>query len=308
MRILFAGTPAFAASALEALLRAGHEVVAVLTQPDRPANRGQRPSVSAVKSLALERHLPVLQPASLKPANVVANLEPLRPDVTVVAAYGMIVPRQVLNIPSLGSINIHASLLPRWRGAAPIERAILAGDRETGISIMKMDEGLDTGPVLMQRTITVEDGDTAGSVHDKLASLGAQMIVESLPLYAQGELKTSPQPEAGVTYAKKIDKTEAKVAWEKTAMEVSRQIRAFNPAPGAFALLHGEPLKLWMAKAREEPTGAAGSVLAVTPEAVIVACGAGSVALSEMQRPGGRRQSAGEFARGFRIAPGMCFG
>lgn len=308
MRVLFAGTPAFAAAALAALLQAGHQIVAVVTQPDRPAKRGLKLSAGAVKSLALESGLHVMQPLSLKSAEIQTSFERLRPDAMVVAAFGMILPRQVLDIPLLGSINIHASLLPRWRGAAPIVRAILAGDRETGISIMKMDEGLDTGPVLRQERVAIEDGDTAQTLHEKLASLGAKMIVESLPLYAQGVLKPSPQPEVGVTYAQKIDKAEARVTWGKTAIEVSRQIRAFNPEPGASALFRGEPVKLWMANARETDGGAPGEVLIITDEAIVVGCGAGGVAVSEMQRPGGRRQTAAEFARGFAVVPGSRFG
>jgi methionyl-tRNA formyltransferase len=307
MRVLFAGTPLFAVAALRALVQGGHDIVAVLTRPDRAAKRGLKMTPSAVKALAQELALPVFQPASLN-SEVVGELARMTADVMVVAAFGMIVPRRVLNLAPLGSINIHASLLPRWRGAAPIARALLAGDSETGISIMKMDEGLDTGPVLMQKSVAIEDDDTAQTLHDKLALLGAEMIVEALPRYAQGELHPSPQPQVGVTYAHKIEQVEALVAWDKTGAEVSRQIRAFNPSPGAFSRLDGQPVKLWMATAREEIVGAPGEIVKVTREAILAACSAGGVALTEMQRPGGRRQPAAEFARGFRITPGMRFG
>jgi methionyl-tRNA formyltransferase len=262
---------------------------------------------SAVKALAQELALPVVQPGSLSSA-LVAELARVNADVMVVAAFGMIIPGRVLNLAPLGSINIHASLLPRWRGAAPIARALLAGDSETGISIMKMDEGLDTGPVLMQKSVAIEDDDTAQTLHDKLALLGAEMIVEALPRYAQGELHPSPQPEVGVTYAHKIEQTEASVAWDQSGVEVSRQIRAFNPSPGAFSRLDGQPVKLWMATAREEIVGAPGEIVKITREAILAACSAGGVSLTEMQRPGGRRQPAAEFARGLRITPGMRFG
>ncbi|MGH8717808.1 MAG: methionyl-tRNA formyltransferase [Burkholderiales bacterium] len=308
MRVLFAGTPGFAATALRALIQAGHEIVAVLTQPDRAAERGLRPVPSEVKLLARNSRLPIMQPESLKSEEVVAALSRVRADVMVVAAYGVIIPATVLDLASLGGINIHASLLPRWRGAAPIPRALLAGDGETGISIMKMNEGLDTGPVLIQKSVAIEDEDTAQTLHDKLAALGAEMIVEALPRYAQGELQPSPQPEVGVTYARKIEKREALVVWDKSGAEVSRQIRAFNPSPGAFSQLSGQPVKLWMATSQEEITGAPGEIASVGPKGVGVACARGGIFITEMQRPGGRRQPAAAFARGLRLAPGMHFG
>jgi methionyl-tRNA formyltransferase len=306
MRVVFAGTPAFAAVILGELLQA-FEIVAVLTPPDRPANRGLRTEPGAVKALALRHGFPVFQFASLKSPDAAVAIERADPDVMVVAAYGMLFPRRILDIPRLGCLNVHASLLPRWRGAAPIARAILAGDSETGISIMKMDEGLDTGPVLMQRSVAIGEDDTAASLQAKLARVGATMIVEALPLYAQGELVASPQFETGVTYANKIEKTEARVNWRRSAGEVARHIRALNPAPGAHAVLGDETVKLWMANAHEEISGAAAEVVAITAAAIVVACQFGAVALTELQKAGGRRLSAADFARGFRINPGMKF-
>ncbi|MGH8729450.1 MAG: methionyl-tRNA formyltransferase [Burkholderiales bacterium] len=307
MRVLFAGTPAFAATALRSLISAGHEIAAVLTQPDRPARRGLKVLPSTVKTVAEDLQLDVIQPASLKADETLTSLARFRADVMVVAAYGIIIPATLLSLAPLGSINIHASLLPRWRGAAPIPRAILAGDSETGISIMKMDAGLDTGPVLTQKSVSIEDDDTTQTLHDKLALLGAEMIVEALPRYAQGELFPSPQPEMGVTYAHKIEKAEASIDWDKSGAEVSRQIRAFNPAPGAFGRINGEPVKLWMATARDEVTGSPGEIMSASREGIIVACAAGGIMVTEIQRPGGRRQTAAEFARGSRLLSGMCF-
>lgn len=304
MKIIFAGTPAFAAEALAAILAAGHSVPLVLTQPDRPAGRGMKLQASAVKQLAESHGLPVYQPARLKEA---ASHEPIRAaaaDVMVVAAYGLILPQAVLDLPRLGCINIHASLLPRWRGAAPIQRAILAGDRQTGITIMQMDAGLDTGAMLMQRMIPIAPIDTAATLHDKLAGLGAEMIVEALGRL--GELPPAPQPSEGVTYAAKIEKAEAALDWRRSALELERSVRAFNPFPVATALIKATPLKIWRAQATAG-VGEPGKVLAVDEGGIVIVCGEGALCLTELQKPGSRRLSADDFLRGFALCPGDGF-
>ncbi|MCK0507529.1 methionyl-tRNA formyltransferase [Aromatoleum anaerobium] len=305
-RVAFAGTPEFAAAALEAILAAGFEVPLVLTQPDRPAGRGMKLSPSPVKQLALARGIAVDQPASLRGEAQRATLAACAPDVLVVAAYGLILPRAVLDLPRLGCVNIHASLLPRWRGAAPIHRAIEAGDTETGITIMQMDEGLDTGPMLMKRAVPIGPADTTGALHDRLAALGAQMIVEALRRLPSGELVATPQPAEGATYAGKIGKAEAVIDWQRDASSVARAVRAFNPFPGAVASLRQVPLKIWSA----EPVaghGEPGTVLAADADGVVVACGTQAVRLAELQKPGSRRLAAGEFLRGFPVTAGERF-
>ena len=303
MKLIYAGTPDFAAVALDALLTAGHEVVTVLTQPDRPAGRGLKLVPSAVKRLALERGLTVAQPVTLKDEGVVAELAATGAEAWVVAAYGLILPETVLRLPPLGCLNIHASLLPRWRGAAPIQRAILAGDRHTGISIMQMDRGLDTGPVLSSATLAIADDDTAQSLHDRLAALGARMIVEVL----RDRPAPQPQDDTHATYAAKLDKREAQIDWRQPADVVARRIRAFNPAPGAVTLLDGQPLKLW----RAHPVagaGTPGTVLATGAEGVVVACGEGAVALTEVQRAGGKRVAVAAFLAGMPLPAGTRLG
>ena len=303
MRLVFAGTPEFAAAALSALLEARHDVALVLTQPDRPAGRGLRPAESAVKRLAADAGLPVRQPATLRDPATQAELSALRPDALVVAAYGLIVPAAVLAIPSLGAINIHASLLPRWRGAAPIQRALLAGDLSTGITIMRMDAGLDTGPMLLQRSIAIAADETAGSLHDRLAALGAQCIVEALPRIAAGALTPVPQDEARACYAAKIEKREARLDWRMSAAALERQVRAFNPYPGATAGIHGTVLKIWRA-AVAQGEGSPGEVLAAGSDGIRVACGAGALRLESLQRPGGRALDAAAFLQGFPLRAG----
>jgi methionyl-tRNA formyltransferase len=309
MKIIFAGTPEFAAIALTALHQAGFEIPLVLTQPDRPAGRGMQLQASAVKQFALQHDLPVAQPVSLRLDGKYPEIardahELLRAtphDVMVVAAYGLILPPSVLEIPKYGCINIHASLLPRWRGAAPIHRAIEAGDAETGVTIMQMEQGLDTGPMLLLERLPIAADDTTGSLHDKLADLGGALIVAALRELQQGVLTATRQPEHGVTYAAKVTKDEAALDFTQSAPSLARKIRAFNPFPGVTALFDGVPLKIWRAEAL--PAGAAnapGQVLAAeAQEGVVVACGDGALRLTELQKPGGKRLPAAEFLKGF---------
>ncbi len=321
MRVIFAGTPEFARVALERLHRAGFAIALVLSQPDRPAGRGMKLQPSPVKRYALEHGLPVAQPRGLRfdgkypqDAEVArAAIEAAAADVMVVAAYGLILPQWVLQAPSRGCLNIHASLLPRWRGAAPIHRAIEAGDAETGVTIMQMDAGLDTGDMLLVERVPIGQGETTGSLHDKLAVLGGRMIVEALELAACGGLSPVAQPQQGVTYAHKIDKAEAAIDWLQPADAIARRIRAFDPFPGAHGLMAGEALKLWAAEAVPCPAsgdpggGAPGSVLAVEPAGVVVRCGSGCLRLTQLQRPGGKRLAVADFLRGFELRRGMAF-
>lgn len=317
MRIVFAGTPEFARLALERLHAAGFQIPLVLTQPDRPAGRGLKLQPSPVKQFAETHGLPVAQPRSLRtdgkfPEQAAAArelLEAARPDAMVVAAYGLILPQWVLDLPRLGCLNIHASILPRWRGAAPIHRAIEAGDTETGVTIMQMDAGLDTGAMLLLEKQPIASDDTTGSLHDKLAVLGGRMIVEALELAACGGLKPVPQPAEGVTYAHKIEKAEAAVDWREPAKAIARRVRAFNPAPGAATTLDGEPLKLWRAEALPLNDAAVpGTVLQADAGGIVVACGEGALALHELQRAGGKRLAAGDFLRGAPLATGTRLG
>lgn len=295
MKLIFAGTPEFAAAALRELIAAGHEIALVLTQPDRPAGRGMKLKPSPVKAVALEHGLRVEQPASLRNDEAQQMLRDIGADLMVVAAYGLILPQAVLDIPARGCLNIHASLLPRWRGAAPIQRAILAGDAETGITIMQMDVGLDTGDMLSIHPVAIADDETAATLHDKLAVEGARAIVSTLAgLDGIAPLK---QPEAGVTYAQKLSKAEALVDWSLPAEEVARAIRAYNPAPGAHTLLAGEALKLWMAGA-EAGQAEPGVIVAADADGVLVGCGSGLVRLSVLQAAGGKRLAARDFVAG----------
>jgi methionyl-tRNA formyltransferase len=305
MRIVFAGTPDFAAAALAALHAAGHDIALVLTQPDRPAGRGLNPSASAVKRLAGKLGLAVRQPLTLKDPQAVAELARVAPEAIVVAAYGLILPRDVLALPARGCINIHASLLPRWRGAAPIQRAILAGDAETGISIMQMDAGLDTGPVLAEEAIPIGNEDTAQTLHDRLAALGARLIVRALA----ERLEPRAQDDAAATYAPKIDKREAVIDWNESAETLDRRIRAFNPFPGASTTRAGTLLKIW--KAVPVPGGERdipGTVSDVDSGGITVRCGSGAVKLVELQRAGGKRLPASTFLAGFPLARGDRLG
>jgi len=301
MRIVFAGTPEFAAVALRALLAAGHAVPLVLTQPDRPAGRGMALQPSAVKRVASEAGIAVFQPATLKDAGAQARLCEVAADVMVVAAYGLILPQAVLDLPRFGCLNIHASLLPRWRGAAPIQRAILAGDEETGVCIMQMEAGLDTGPMLLAGRTPIRDDDTAASLHDRLAVLGGELIVDAL---GRLPLPAVAQPETGVTYAAKLEKSEAPLDWTQSAEQLARRVRAFNPFPGATAQLDGAPLKIWQAVA-VPGQGEPGVVLAVERDALVVACGSGALRLGELQKAGGRRLGVAQFLAGTPLRPGQ---
>lgn len=298
MRVAFAGTPPFAARALEALVAAGHSVELVLTQPDRPAGRGLDLVPTAVAKSAAVHGLPTEKPPSLRDAQAQQRLRELRPDVVVVAAYGLLLPPAVLEIPARGCLNIHASLLPRWRGAAPIQRALLAGEAETGISIMQMTAGLDTGPVLSTLSTPIGARESAGSLLQRLTELGATAIVDALGRL--DAMRPLPQDDSLATYAAKVTKADARIDWSRPAAHVDRQVRAFNPAPGAEAIVGGETIKIWQA----EPInayGKAGELLASTGGELLVACGEGAVRLLEVQRPGGRRMPAAEFLRGKRL-------
>ncbi|HET7728593.1 MAG TPA: methionyl-tRNA formyltransferase [Usitatibacter sp.] len=305
MRVVFAGTPPFAARALEALIDAGHTVSLVLTQPDRPAGRGLKLTPSAVAQVAAARALPVAKPPTLRdPARHEAIIT-ARPDVMVVAAYGLILPPSVLAIPPLGCINIHASLLPRWRGAAPVQRAILAGDTLTGISIMRMDAGLDTGPVLLESPHPIGDRDTAGSLTLALAERGADAIVEALRDLPR--LAPRPQADADATYAAKVSKSEARIEWSASNVEIDRKVRAFDPWPGAEARLGEDIVKIWSARP-VEGQGRPGDVLRADASGLVVACGQGALSLESLQRPGGRRLPTAEFLRGHERMAGMSLG
>lgn len=307
MKLIFAGTPAFSVHALRALHEAGHDISLVLTQPDRPAGRGMAFKASPVKMLAQSFGMEVFQPVTLKDPSVQERLRAVEADVMVVVAYGLILPLPVLEIPKFGCINIHASLLPRWRGAAPIQRAILAGDRETGVCIMQMETGLDTGPVLLSGAVPINPGETAGMLHDKLALLGAELIVKALHRLSSSDgLPVRPQPSEGITYAEKIQKTEATIDWRQSAVTLLRQICAFNPVPGAVASLHGSPVKIWTAEI-VDGSGALGEMITVERNALIVACGEKALRILELQKAGGKRLVTGEFLMGNSLQTGHSF-
>jgi methionyl-tRNA formyltransferase len=310
VKLIFAGTPEFAAASLEALLAAGHDVALVLTQPDRPAGRGMKRVPGPVKALAQSHGIALRQPATLKDPAERDALDAVGADVMVVAAYGLILPEAVLNIPRHGCINVHASLLPRWRGAAPIQRAILAGDAQTGVTIMQMNAGLDTGDLLLSAAIPITRADTAGTLEQSLARLGAECIVRALGLLAEGVLPSRPQPETGATYAPKIAKREAAIDWSRNAAELDRAIRAFNPFPGAVTELDGTAIKIWQAAPSEQEHNgrSPGRVIGAGREGIVVACAEGALRLEVLQRPGGKRLDAAAFLAGFPIAPGACFG
>ncbi|HUW27235.1 MAG TPA: methionyl-tRNA formyltransferase [Sulfuriferula sp.] len=307
MNIIFAGTPEFARVALTALHAAGHTIAVVLTQPDRPAGRGMKLMPSAVKQEALRLGLPVLQPASLKAPEIQDTLRALDAELMVVVAYGLILPQAVLDIPRHGCLNIHASLLPRWRGAAPIQRAILAGDTETGITIMQMDAGLDTGAMLRRDAIPIAQDDTSASLHDKLATLGGQAIVAVLDRMSAGPVASTPQPDAGACYAAKISKAEAALDFNRPAAELARAVRAYNPAPGAATQLRGTPLKVWSAHATDQ-RGTLGRVITADAQGILIACGTGALCITEVQPAGGKRQFASQFLAGHQLPAGTQLG
>ena len=303
MKLVFAGTPEFAAAALRAIIAAGHDVVLVLTQPDRPSGRGMKLRYSAVKEVALAAGIKVFQPQTLREHDAQEKLSSCAADAMIVAAYGLILPQAVLDMPRWGCLNIHASLLPHWRGAAPIHRAILAGDDTTGVCIMQMEAGLDTGPVLLVESLPITSCDTTGTLHDKLAELGAQMIVKALH---QLPLKANPQPEADACYAAKIEKSEAALDWRLPAAQLDRQIRAFNPFPGAVADLGGLPIKIWHAD-QLTICGAPGQIVSVDTDGIVVTCGEGSLRLTELQKAGGKRLPVAQFLAGNPIDEGSRF-
>jgi len=323
LRVIFAGTPEFARLALERLHAAGHTIALVLTQPDRPAGRGMKLKASAVKQFALEHNIPVAQPRSLRldgkfPEDASAARKEIAEadaDVMVVAAYGLILPNWVLDDmvaphadgrARYGCLNIHGSLLPRWRGAAPIHRAIEAGDSHTGVTIMQMDEGLDTGDMLLKESLPILDADTTATLHDKVAELGARMVVQVLDLAAAGQLQPVKQPEDGITYAHKIEKHEAPIDWKQDAESIVRRVRAFNPFPGASTVLDGESIKVWSASVQVgSPQAAFGEILAVAPEGIAVAAMNSIVILKELQRAGSKRMQVADFVRGFPLQAGQ---
>lgn len=301
LRLVFAGTPEFAARHLQALLAAGrHQVVGVYTQPDRPAGRGKKLAASPVKQLALKNGIPLYQPVSLKDAAARAELEQLRPDLLIVVAYGLLLPRSVLAIPRLGCINVHASILPRWRGAAPIQRAIEAGDSESGITIMQMDAGLDTGPMLYRVACDIEADETGGSLHDKLASLGPEALLHVVAQIAAGNIRPEAQDNQLSTYAGKISKQEARIDWRLSADLIERKIRAYNPFPVAFSQYGDDNLRIRGARLLPEPATAAtpGQILSVRPEGLTIACGSGALLLTELQLPGKKSMPVAELLRG----------
>ncbi|MGJ7534933.1 MULTISPECIES: methionyl-tRNA formyltransferase [unclassified Variovorax] len=316
LRVVFAGTPEFARVALEAIAAAGHDIVLVMSQPDRPAGRGMKLQASPVKQCAVANNWPVAQPRSLRldgkyPDEASAARDTLlaaKPDVMVVAAYGLILPQWVLDLPTHGCLNIHASLLPRWRGAAPIHRAIEAGDAQTGITIMQMDAGLDTGDMLLREAVDIGSEDNTARLHDRLADLGGKMIVEALARI--GTLTRTRQPAEGVTYANKVEKHEALIDWAQPADAIVRRIRAFDPFPGANSPLDGETVKLWAAHSAGSPEASAapGTILAVSDAGVAVAATDSVVNVTELQRPGGKRLPVADFLRGFDLKPGQVFG
>lgn len=297
LRIVFAGTPEFAAVPFQSLLDHGYNVVAAYTQPDRPAGRGRQPKASPVKELALAHNIPVYQPLSLKDPEAQAELAALKPDLMIVVAYGLLLPQSVLDIPRLGCINIHASLLPRWRGAAPIQRAIQAGDQETGVTIMQMEAGLDTGPMLHVAKTPVNDNDTGGSLHDRLAQLGAQALLEALPGIATQTIDAQAQDDSQSNYARKLDKAEAHVDWTRPALELDRLLRAFNPWPVAQTTLAGQTLRLWQADPVAD-NGTPGTILRADKDGIVVACGDGALCLKTIQIAGGKAVSAADFING----------
>lgn len=304
LRIVFAGTPEFAVPALQALIDAGHPPTAVLTQPDRRAGRGRRLQASPVKQCALEHDLPVLQPRSLREPEILQRLDAFRPDLMIVAAYGLILPQAVLDLPHHGCWNIHASLLPRWRGAAPIQRCIQAGDSQTGICIMRMEAGLDTGPVYLREAIALEKEETGGSLHDRLAPLGASLLMTSIKALLDGTLpEPEPQDERLATYAGKLEKSEARIDWSLPATDLARQVRAFNPWPVAWCELEGERLRVWSAEpiGDSRQLGLPGEVVAADETGIVICAGTGGLRLLEVQRPGGRRMPVADYLRAHSI-------
>ncbi|MCW3150439.1 methionyl-tRNA formyltransferase [Stutzerimonas stutzeri] len=309
MRIVFAGTPEFAAQHLQALLDAGKSIIAVYTQPDRPAGRGQKLTPSPVKQLALQHGIPVYQPQTLRDPAAQAELAALQADLMVVVAYGLILPQAVLDMPRLGCINSHASLLPRWRGAAPIQRAIEAGDSESGVTVMQMEAGLDTGPMLLKVSTPISADDTGGTLHDRLAVLGSQAVVQAIDALAAGSLVPEAQDDSLATYAHKLSKDEARIDWTRPAVELERLVRAFNPWPICHSMLNGETLKIHGA-CLGEGQGAPGQILDANKDGLTIACGEGALRLTRLQLPGGKPLSFADLynSRRDQFAPGLVLG
>jgi len=307
LKIIFAGTPVFAAQALKALLDKQFEIVAVLTQPDRPSGRGMQLKPSPVKQLALEHGLVVLQPQSLKEAEIQNQLANFKADLMIVAAYGLILPKAVLQIPRLGCWNIHASLLPRWRGAAPIQRAILAGDQQTGITIMQMDVGLDTGDMLLKKECSITSSDTSETLFDKLAVLGASAIIEALTLLQENRIQAVPQANDLASYASKLSKEESQIDWSKNAQEIARNVRGYNPFPGVTSVLNEIPLKIWQASVCEGKAGEPGEVVRVEKNKLVVACGEDALSLEIIQKPNAKALPVTQFLQGFAVKVGDRF-
>lgn len=309
LRIVFAGTPEFAAEHLKALLDSPHQIIAVYSQPDRPAGRGQKLTPSPVKQLALQHDIPVYQPQTLRDPAAQAELAALKPDLMVVVAYGLILPQVVLDIPRLGCINSHASLLPRWRGAAPIQRAVEAGDAESGVTVMQMEAGLDTGPMLLKVSTPINAEDTGGSLHDRLASLGPQAVIQAIAGLATGTLKGEVQDDSQATYAHKLNKDEARLDWSRPAIELERLVRAFNPWPICHSTLAGDAIKVHVAELGEG-SGTPGRILAADKSGLTVACGEGSLRLTRLQLPGGKALAFSDLynSRREQFAPGLVLG
>jgi len=295
-RVVFAGTPEFALASLRALVEVGVRPDAVLTQPDRPAGRGKKLTQSPVKIYSIEREIEVLQPATLRNDEVLESLEALAPDILIVAAYGLILPQSVLDVPRAGCLNVHASLLPRWRGAAPVQAAIIAGDGETGISLMAMTAGLDCGPVYVTESLGIGESETAGELHDRLAALGGSTLVDNLDAILDGRLDAVEQDERLATYAGKIDKRDAALEWRRPAEELERRVRAYNPVPGAWFDVDGERVKCWSAESNAGIDAPPGTVVSAGRDGVVVTCGEGALRMTSLQRPGKKRVTAQEFA------------
>ncbi len=294
-RIVFAGTPEFALASLRALVDSGRDVVAVYTQPDRPAGRGRKLTASPVKQFAVEHGIPVLQPQSLRDAAAIAEFAALEPDLFIVAAYGLLLPQAVLDIPAHGCINVHASVLPRWRGAAPIQAAILAGDETTGVSLMQMTAGLDEGPVYCDSVVEIGADETAGQLHDRLASLGGELLTGNIDAIVSGDLSAEPQDDDAAAYAPKIQKRDAELDWSLSATELRRRIRAYNPVPGAWFMRGGHRIKVWSAEVEPGVRAEPGIVSQFDRDAIVIACGTDGLRLTELQAPGKRRAAAHEF-------------
>ncbi|GFE78691.1 methionyl-tRNA formyltransferase [Steroidobacter agaridevorans] len=308
LSLIFAGTPEFSVPPLEALVASRHRVLAVYTQPDRPAGRGQQVTMSAVKQCALKHQLPVEQPPTLKDPAAVERLAQYQADLMIVVAYGLLLPKAVLDTPRLGCVNIHASLLPRWRGAAPIQRAIQAGDHESGVTIMQMDVGLDTGPMLLERVTPIGARETASSLHDRLSTLGAEAVIEAIDAIAAGKATPREQPKEGATYAAKIRKEEALIDWSKSAIEIDRHVRAFNPWPIAETRWNGQQLRVWEATPTDKKSSAApGTVIATSSDGIEVATVAGTLQLTRVQAAGRKAMPAADFLRAHRLE-GAVFG